>query len=70
VVDLYHARQHLWELVPSLHSHTETKQKTTWVRTHQQRLLDEGKIENLVDALRSIKCDNPEVAEKIRTEAE
>ncbi len=34
-----------------------------------QDLLDEGKIEDLVARLRSIDTANPELAEKIRTEA-
>jgi len=40
------------------------------MKIHQKRLLDRGKIEKLVAALRSIESDNPEVAEKIRTEAD
>jgi hypothetical protein len=39
------------------------------MKVHQRRLLDKGKIENLVAALRSIISPNPEVAEKIRIEA-
>src|SRR5260370_14698445 len=41
-----------------------------WMKIHQKRLLDRGKIEKLVGALRSMESDNPEVAEKIRTEAD
>jgi hypothetical protein len=44
IVDLYHARQRLWEL-------------------------DEGKIENLVCALRSIETGRVEIAEEIRTKS-
>ena len=40
------------------------------MKIHQKRLLDRGKIEKLVGALRSMASDNPEVAEKIRTEAD
>jgi hypothetical protein len=40
------------------------------MKIHQKRLLDRGKIEKLVGALRSIESDNPEVAKKIRTEAD
>lgn len=69
IVDLYHARQHLWNLVRKLHPQSEAKQKA-WMKDHQKRLLDRGKIEKLVEALRSIFSDNPEVAEKIRIEAE
>jgi hypothetical protein len=68
IVDLYHARQHLWELVRRLHPNDETKQKA-WMKRHQ-RLLDKGKIEKLVAALGSTVSTNPEVAEKLRTEAD
>ena len=40
------------------------------MKIHQKRLLDRGKIEKLVGALRSMASDNPEVAEKIRIEAD
>jgi hypothetical protein len=69
IVDQYHARQHLWDLARRLHPTDELNQKA-WMKVHQRRLLDKGKIEKLVGSLRSIHCANPEVAEKIRTEAE
>ncbi len=69
IVDLYHARQHLWELARKLYPNDGVNQKA-WMKIHQKRLLDKGKIEKLVDSLRSIDTDHPEVAEKIRTEAE
>jgi hypothetical protein len=40
------------------------------MRVHQKRLLDKGKIEKLVAALRSLVSTHPEVVEKIRTEAD
>jgi len=69
IVDLYHARQHLWDLARRLHPNDEVNQKA-WMNDHQRRLLDEGKIEKLVGALRAIVSSNPQVAEKIRIEAE
>ena len=69
IVDLYHARQHLWDLARKLYPNDEVSQKA-WMKVHQKRLLDKGKIEKLVAALRSIRSANPEVAEKIRTEAD
>src|ERR1051325_2497902 len=68
IVDLYHARQHLWELARKLHPNDEVKQKR-WMMV-QQRRLDKRKIEKLVVTLRSIDTANAEVAEKIRTEAD
>jgi len=69
IVDLYHARQHLWELARRLYPHDGGRQKG-WMKIHQKRLLDRGKIEKLVGALRAITSDDAEVAEKIRTEAD
>ena len=69
MVDLYPARQHLWEVARRLFPHAEGKQRAG-MKIHPKRLLDRGKIEKLVGALRSIQSDNSEVAEKIRTEAD
>ena len=69
IVDLYHARQHLWELARKLYPNNAVMQKA-WIKEHQRRLLDKGKIEKLVLALRSINSNNPEVVEKIRIEAD
>jgi Uncharacterised protein family (UPF0236) len=69
IVDLYHARQHLWELARRLYPNDSVNQKV-WMKIHQRRMLDKGKIEKLVLALRSIVSTNPEVVEKIRIEAD
>ena len=69
IVDLYHARQHLWELARKLFPNDEVGQKA-WIKAHQKRLLDKGKIEKLVAAIHSIQSSNPELGEKIRTEAD
>lgn len=69
IVDLYHARQHLWDLVRKLYPNDESTQKA-WMKVHQKRLLDKGKIEKLVAAIRFIVSSNPEVVEKIRIEAD
>jgi hypothetical protein len=68
IVDLYHARQHLWDLARRLFPNEEGKQKA-WMKLRPKRLLDKGKIQKLVGALRAIQSCNPEIAEKIRTEA-
>ncbi|MGC9197918.1 MAG: hypothetical protein ACP5E5_03140 [Acidobacteriaceae bacterium] len=68
IVDLYHARQHLWELVRKLYPNDTAKQKV-WMNQHQRHLLEQGKIEALVLALRSMDATHPEVIEKIRVEA-
>ena len=69
IVDLFHARQHLWDLARKLHPTDEARQKT-WMKIHQKRLLDKGQIEKLVVALRAIRSSHTDVADKIRTEAE
>jgi len=56
-------------LARKLHPKDEVKQKA-WMKVHQRRLLDKGKIEKLVFALRSIVSSNPEVVQKSRTEAD
>ena len=67
IVDLYHARQHLWDLARKLYPNQEDGQRR-WMTIHQD-LLDEGRIEDLVAALRSIDSSNPELTENIRKEA-
>jgi hypothetical protein len=67
IVDLFHARQHLWDLGRKLYPNQEAEQRR-WMMVHQD-MLDGGKIEDLVAALRSIDSPNSELAEKIRIEA-
>jgi hypothetical protein len=69
IVDLHHARQHLWDLARKLHPNDEVNQKA-WVNVHQKRLLDKGKIEKLVLALHSTESTTPDVRQIIRTEAD
>jgi len=69
IVDLYHARQHLWDLARRLYPNDPAKLKA-WMKVHQKRLLDKGKIEKLVRVLRALKSIHPELAEKIHTEAD
>lgn len=69
IVDLYHARQHLWDLARRLYPNDPGNQQV-WMKLHQKRLLDNGKIEKLVLSLRSIESTNAEALDKIRTEAD
>jgi hypothetical protein len=69
IVDLYHARQHLWEVARALYPNDVVQQKA-WMKVHQKSLLDKGKTEKLVTALRSLRHTNAEVVEKIRIEAD
>lgn len=69
IVDLYHARQHLWDLARALYPNDAANQQV-WIKRHQKRLLDKGKIEKLVLALRSLPSAIAEVRKKIHTEAD
>ena len=69
IVDLYHARQHLWEIARLLSPNDPGSQKA-WMKVHQKRLLDKGKIEKLVLALHSLPHADAKVLEKIRIEAD
>jgi Uncharacterised protein family (UPF0236) len=68
IVDLYHTRQHLWELARALYPNEEAKQKRWMIR--QQSKLDAGEIEKLVRSLRSLETADPQLADKIRGEAD
>src|SRR5262249_60277068 len=69
MVDLYPARQYGWGGARQLYPQEDGKQKA-WMKVHKKRLLEKGKIEKLVRVLRSIATANPQLAEKIHTEAD
>ncbi len=52
-----------------LHPNDPAGQKA-WMKVHQKRLLDKGKIEKLVLALRSTESAHSEILEKLRAEAD
>ena len=56
-------------MIRSADEGSEGKQKA-WVKPLQKRLLDQGKIEKLVAQLRALPSSEPELAEKLRTEAD
>ena len=68
IVDLYHARQHLWELSGKVFAF-DPKQRQRWVQ-QLQRKLDAGKIEALVKILRAFTPPTDELANFLATEAE
>jgi hypothetical protein len=68
IVDLFHARQHLWELA-RLPYPNDVKGRNAWIGLHQKRWLDRGKIATLVASLRSIQTPDADLAQKIRHEA-
>ena len=69
ILDLYHAREHLWELARQLFPNDEALQNR-WMMVHRD-WLDNGKIKKLVASLRSLQTSlSGELAEKFRIEAE
>jgi hypothetical protein len=70
IVDLYHAREHLWDLARKLYPADEVSQKR-WLK-HKLDWLENGKIEKLVTALRKLPETNrnAELVKAIRIEAE
>jgi hypothetical protein len=67
IVDLFHARQHLWDLARLIHPGDVLRQKQ-WILRHQPKL-DGGKIEKLVRFLRNIDTFTPSAEDAIRSEA-
>jgi hypothetical protein len=68
IVDLYHARQHLWDLARLLYPN-DSKGRNAWLGLHQKRWLDQGKIDKLVSSLREIQTTDADLAKKLRSEA-
>jgi hypothetical protein len=69
IVDLFHARQHLWDLARLLYPN-DTRRRNAWIGLHQKRWLDQGKIAKLVASLRQILTADAGLAKKIRNEAD
>lgn len=67
IVDLYHARQHLWELAAKVHPADE-KQRKTWA-SRLEKKLDAGKVETVVKNLRAVSTPSLALAELIENEA-
>jgi hypothetical protein len=67
IVDLYHARQHLWDLSTKLYPNDSPAQRR-WVMMRKDKL-DEGDIGALLRSLRTAAVSHPELEEEIRTEA-
>jgi hypothetical protein len=67
IVDLFHARQHLWDMARLLYPGQDAHQRQ-WILRHQPKL-DDGKIEKLVRYLGSLETSWPDLAETIRKTA-
>lgn len=68
IVNLYHARQHLWELSAKLFP-GDDKARTRWLAPCLDRL-EKGKIEALVKTLSALRTTPEELAKSIHNEAE
>ena len=68
IVDLYHARQHLWEISAKLFPLDDKTRKRFMARTLKQ--LEQGKIEALVKTLQHLHPTNEELARLLRNEAD
>jgi len=68
IVDLYHARQHLWELSSKLFPN-EPKARQRWIARCLDRL-ERGKVEALVKILREPQPGTDELAKTVANEVE
>ncbi len=68
IVDLFHARQHLWELSAKLFP-GDDKARKRWLAPRLERL-ENGKIETLVKMLHAAQPDSEELAKIVHNEAE
>ena len=68
IVDLYHARQHLWELSAKLFPSDERRRKRWAARLLHK--LEQGKIKALVKVLRRFSTPNQESAHLLANEAD
>jgi hypothetical protein len=72
IVDLYHARQHLWDIAALLYPH-DAAAKKRWM-VPMKDLLDHGRTELLVDWLRETAGEHartqPDLAEEINKQAD
>ena len=68
IVDLYHARQHLWELSAKTFA-SDVRARQRWM-TDCLRQLDRGKIETVVERLRALSPLGPDLAKLVANEAE
>jgi hypothetical protein len=68
IVDLYHARQHLWELSAKLFPHDEQSRKRWMARSLNQ--LERGKIEAVVKTLRDLRPVSAELTKTVSNEGD
>ena len=68
IVDLYHARQHIWDVAAKLFP-DQQKERKRWARKWVKKL-DAGRIETLVAELSAFPVPHAELLQLLQTEAE
>jgi hypothetical protein len=68
IVDVWHAREHLWDLAAKLFPSDE-KQRKRWAKKLIQKL-NRGKVENVVSELRSFPTRRAESRDELRIQAD
>jgi hypothetical protein len=68
LVDLYHAREHLWTMAALLYPGDDARQRR-WAMVQQNRL-EYGRVAKIVATLRSLAAEYPKVSQELKTEAE
>ncbi len=67
IVDLYHARQHLWELAAKLFPAEEKKRQAWAIRL--EKTLDAGKVESVVKTMRAFSASSEAITRLVENEA-
>lgn len=68
IVDIWHAREHLWDVAAQVFPADE-KQRKRWVKKLIQKL-NRGRVENVVSELRRLPTRKAEVREQLRVQAD
>ena len=68
IVDVWHAREHLWDLAAKLFPSDE-KQRKRWAKKLIQKL-NRGRVENVVSELRSFPTRNAQLRDELRIQAD
>jgi hypothetical protein len=68
IVDIWHAREHLWDMAATLFPSDE-KQRKRWAKK-QIKKLNRGRVETVIAELRAFPTRKPELRKTLRTEAE
>jgi len=68
IVDIWHAREHLWDIASQLFP-SDQKQRKRWVKKLIHKL-DRGRVENVVVELRRFPTRKPELRDELRIQAD